>query len=144
MEVSREITAGYQSAPLILASVSRARYQVATEYPPLWSTIIIDQSDGDYLERIHLSLDRFGQELLDIILLDHATPTLRLNNFLVKYAHCFKTLVGLSARPAFHPSRMEPIEGPAGFTSWSEYKPTGHRVSTIPVPNIYVMSSCTN
>ena len=129
-----ETIAGYRDAPLILASVCRSWYQIATSYPRLWSTIIIDQSEDDYLTRIQLFLDRSGGELLDIILLDHETPTLRLNKFLMEHAHCFKTFVGLPARPAFKPSRIEPLNGSTSFMRWNEYTSTGHKVSTVPLP----------
>ena len=129
-----EIIAGYRGAPLILASVCRAWYQIATTYPRLWSIIIIDQSEDDYLTRLQLFLDRSGREPLEVILLDHETPTLRLNEFLMEHAHRFKTLVGLPARPTFTPSRIESLKASTSFMNWSEYTSTGHRVSSFPVP----------
>ena len=133
---SNEIIAGYQCAPLILASVSRAWCQIATNYPPLWSTILIDQSEDDYLERIQLFLDRSGKEHLDIILLDHTTPTLRLSHFLAKYADRFRTIAGLADEVRFnhYSFRMEPHEAPADFINWGIYTSKPRRVSTVPIP----------
>jgi len=133
---SSEIIAGYQYAPLILASVSRAWCHIATKYPPLWSTILIDQSESDYLERIHLFLDRSGQEFLDVILIDHTIPSLHLNNFLVEYEDRFKTVVGLAANLRFndYSFRMESYKTPASFVNWSVYAPIPRRISTVPIP----------
>jgi hypothetical protein len=131
-----EVIASYQYAPLILASVSRAWSQIATNYSPLWSTILIDQSESDYLERIHLFLNLSGQEPLDIILLDHTTPTLHLNDFLVEYANRFRTLVSLAAelRSYDYSFRMEPQESPASFINCSVYTSKPRRTSTVPLP----------
>jgi len=96
---SSEIIAGCRDAPIILASVSRVWYQIATSHPPLWSTILIDQSEGDCLEQVHLFHDHSGKELLDIVLLYHATPTLRLKELLMEHTGRFRVLVGLSAQP---------------------------------------------
>jgi hypothetical protein len=131
--------AGYRDAPLILASVSRAWCDIALTHPPLWSTIIVDQSENDCLERIHLFFDRSGKELLDIILLDHVAPTLYLKIFITEHADRFKTLVGLSAERMFapnHPSRMEPLNTPASLINCSIYKSIrrNRRISTIPIP----------
>ena len=81
---------------LVLAFVSRARCRIAVNYPPLWSTIIIDRSDDEYLE---LFLDRPGKELLDIILLDTLTPTAHIEGLLIDHAHHLKSLVGHSEEP---------------------------------------------
>src|SRR6266404_1170522 len=129
-----EIISGYRDAPLILASVCKRWYQISTAYPRLWSTIIVDQSEDDYLTRIQLFLDRSGRELLEIVLLNHETPMLRLNDFLIDHAHRFKTLVGYSAGRTFNPSRIEPLKSPASFMNWCEYTSTGRSVSTVLIP----------
>jgi hypothetical protein len=133
---SNEIIAGFQYAPLILASVSKTWCRIATNYSPLWSTIFIDQSEGDYPERIQLFLDRSGKEPLEIILLDHTTPTPHLNDFLVEYADRFKTLVGLADEVRFYDYsfRMETPQTSTGFVNWSVYASKSRRISTVPIP----------
>jgi hypothetical protein len=93
---SSEITAGWQDDPLVLTSVSRTWCEIATKYPPLWSTIIIDRLEEDGLERVHLFLDRSGKELLDIVLLYYGTPSLLFADFLMEHADRFKTFMPLS------------------------------------------------
>ena len=134
---SSQVTTGYRDAPLILASVSRSWCDIATSYPPLWSTIFIDQLEDECLERILLFLDRSGKELLDIILLDPVTPTADLRDILMKHSHRFKTLVGLSAKPPFapeHRSRIEPFETSATFVNWCIYASRRRKISTVPIP----------
>jgi len=133
---SSQITTGQRDAPLILVSVSRTWYDIATNYPPLWSTIFIDQLEGERLQRILLFLDRSGKELLDIILLDPVTPTEDLRNILMKHSHRFKSFVGLSAKPPFAPkyrSRIEPLETSAPFVNWCIYAPGRRKISTVPI-----------
>jgi hypothetical protein len=55
-------------------------------------TILIDQSENDYLERIHLHLDRSGKELLDIVLLNPTTPTECLRYYIMEHGDRFKSL----------------------------------------------------
>ena len=134
---SRETMVGYRDVPLILASVSRTWCQIAVNHPLLWSTIIIDRSEDDYLERIHLFLNRSGDVLLDVVLLDHVTPTDHLQDLLLKHAHRFKTLVGHSAESrfkAFPLARLEPLGTSADFMNWSVFTSTNRRVSTVPIP----------
>ena len=129
-----ELIAGFRDGPLILASVSRDWCQIAVNYPPLWSTIVIDQSEDDCLERIHLFLDRSGEGPLDIVLLSGVTPTIHLKDILIENAHRFKTLVGHSAESMFPYSRLEPLEDSNVFVNWSEYTPEGRRISSVPIP----------
>jgi len=127
---------GYRDAPLILASVSRNWCYLAVNYPLLWSTIIIDRSEDGYLERIHLFLNRSGQVPLDIVLLDHVTPTAHFQDLLLKHAHRFKTLVGHSAETRFKNfplARLEPLSTSADFMNWSVYASTNLRISTVPI-----------
>ena len=134
---SSQIIAGYRDVPLVLASVSRAWCDIVTNSPPLWSTIFIDQSEGECLERIHLFLDRSGKEPLDIILLDPVTPTGYLSDILMEHANRFKSLVGLSAHPSPFGSglsRIEPLETPAPFVNWSIYSFRIQNISTVPIP----------
>ena len=133
-----ELIAGLRDAPLILASVSRGWCRIAVNYPPLWSTVIIDQWEDDCLERIHLSFDRSGKELLDIILFKDIKLTTPLENLLMTYSDRFKTLVGLT-RPTRFPSelvrsRLEPLEGSAVLVNLSGYTVQGSRVSSVPIP----------
>ena len=128
-----ELIAGLRDAPLILASVSRDWCQIAVNYPPLWSTVIIDQSEDDCLERIHLFLDRSGKELLDIILFKYINLTTHLKGLLMTYADRFKTLVG-PARPTVVRSRLEPLEGSTGLVNWSGYTVQGRQVSSVLIP----------
>jgi len=128
---------GYRDAPLILASVSRTWCQIAASHSLLWSTIIIDRSEDDYLERIHLFLNRSDNVLLDIVLLDHVTPTARLQDLLLKHAHRFKTLVGHSAETLFKDfplARLEPLDTSADFINWCVYAPTNRAISAVPFP----------
>lgn len=134
---SSQIIAGYRDAPTHLISVSRAWCQIAINYPPIWSTIIIDQSEDDYIERIQLFLDNCGKELLDIILLCRATPTLSLRDFLMENSHRTRTVVGVLADDplAFkHLFRLEDAETPADFMNWGVYTPNLRRISTTPIP----------
>lgn len=50
----------------LFLSVSKAWCYIVTNHHPFWSTILINQMEDEYLERIHLFLDRFGKKLLDI------------------------------------------------------------------------------
>jgi len=139
---------GYRDAPLILASVSRTWCQIVVNNPLLWSTIIIDRSEDDYLERIHLFLNHSGKVPLDIVLFDHVTPTAHLQDLLLKHAHRFKTFVGHWAVPYFKfpfirfppraplpLARLEPLGTSADFMNWSEYAPpTNRTISTVPIP----------
>jgi len=134
---SDQIIAGYRDAPLLLASVSRSWCQIAINYPPLWSTIVIDQSENDFLERIQLFLDNCGKELLNIILLCRATPTLRLKEFLMENSHRIKTLVGVLADDPYafkNPFRLEDLETSAAFMNWVVHTPNLRRLSTTPIP----------
>jgi len=133
---SRETMVGYRDVPLILASVSRTWCQIAVNQPLLWSTIIIDRSEDDYLERVHLFVNRSGKAPLDIVLLDHVTPTAPLQDLLLKHAHRFKTLVGHSAETSFEGflARLEPLDTSADFMNWSVYAPISRRISTVPIP----------
>ena len=130
---SNELMAGLRDAPLILASVSRDWCRIAVNYPPLWSTVIIDQSEDDCLERVHLFLDRSGKELLDIILFKDIKLTTHLEDLLITYADRFKTLVG-PAQPTVVHSRLEPLEGSDGLVNWSGYTFQGRQVSSVPIP----------
>jgi hypothetical protein len=134
---SSQIIAGYREAPLLLTSVSRAWCQIAINYPPLWSTILVDQSEDDYLERIQLFLDNCGQELLDIILLFRATPTLRLKDFLTENSHRIGTLVGVLADDSYafkNPFRLEDTATSTDFMNWGVFTPSLRRISTTPIP----------
>ena len=134
---SRETMVGYREAPLILASVSRNWRHIAVNYPLLWYTIIIDLSEDDDVERIHLFLNRSGKELLDVVLLDHVTPTTRLQDLLLKHAHRFKTLVGHSAAMDaynFPLARLEPLDTSDDFINWSVYAPTNRSWAPVPIP----------
>ena len=133
---SGQIIGGYRDAPLLLASVSRSWCQIAINYPPLWSTIIIDQSEDDYLERIQLFLDNCGKELLDVILLYRATPALRLKAFLMGNSHRIRTLVGVLADDPYafkNLFRLEDNETSGDFMNWGVYTPNLHRISIIPI-----------
>ena len=127
-----ELTHGFRDAPLILAAVSRDWCRIAVNYPPIWSTIVIDQSEDDYLERIHLFLDRSGKELLDIILLGDLTLTTHLKDILIKYAGRFRTLIGPPVASTFPRPLLEPVEASPGFVNWSAYN--GRRISSLPIP----------
>ena len=129
-----QLIEGFRDGPLILASVSRDWCQIAVNYPPLWSTIVIDQSEDDCLERIQLFLDRSGEGLLDIIVLTGVTPTIHLKDILIEHAHRFKTLVGRSTNFEFSRSRLEPLEDSDVFVTWSEYTPEDRRISSVPIP----------
>ena len=132
---ARETIAGYRDAPLALTFVSRAWCQIAVNYPPLWSTIIIDRSEGDFLERIELFLDRSGKELLDIILLDAVTPAAHLEGLLIEHAHRLKSLVGHLAWTEWGPIplvRLEPLDNPTGFVNWSVYAPRSRSIFAVP------------
>ena len=128
----RNQIANFQDGPLILTSVSRYWCQIAVDHPPLWSTILIDQSE-DCLERIHLFLDRSGKQPLDIILFNDAAPTIHLKDLLLEHADRFKALIGHLAWDVFPcpPSRLEPLEASPGFVNWSEYP---SRCRGIPIP----------
>ena len=139
--------AGYRDAPLVLAFVSRAWCQIAVNYPPLWSTIIIDRSEGDYLERIQLFLDRSGKELLDIILLDAVTPTAHLEGLLIEHAHRLRTLVGHSERTdwrkfplgqlpsgRFPLARLEPFDNPTSCVNCILYTSRNRKILAVPNP----------
>ena len=113
------------------------RCQIAVHYPLLWSTIIVDRSEGDYLERIHLFLNRSGKLLLDIVLLDPVTPTAHLKNLLIEHAHRFKTLVGHAAGTEFEYfplARLEPLDTPEPVLNWNVYAPRNRRISSVPIP----------
>ena len=134
---SNQIIAGYRDAPLVLASVSRAWCDIVTNYPPLWSTIFIDRLEDEYLERIHLFLDRSGRELLDIILLNPVVLTEHLSDILMEHENRFKTLVGISAGSLsviYGYPRIEPLEIPDQIVNWSIYASRYHKISTIPIP----------
>ena len=131
---SREKITSYRDAPLVLASVSRDWCQIAVHYPLLWSTIIVDRSEDDYLERIHLFLNRSGKVLLDIVLLDPVTPMPHLKDILIEHAHRIKTLVGHAESKGFPLSRLEPLDTPASVVDWSVYTPKNRRISSIPIP----------
>jgi hypothetical protein len=127
--------AGYQDGPLVLASVSRAWCKIATTYPRLWSTILIDQSEADCLERIHLFLDRSGKELLDIVFMYYGTPSQSLTDFLMEHADRFKTFLALSAiGTVVFPSQMEIPKTITPFIHWNTHTSSGHTVSTVPIP----------
>lgn len=133
---SSQIIGGYRDAPLLLASVSRSWCQIAINYPPLWSTIIIDQSEDDYLERIQLFLDNCSKELLDVILLYRATPALRLKDFLMGNSHRIRTLVGVLADDPYafkNLFRLEDNETSGDFMNWGVYTPNLRRISIIPI-----------
>jgi len=134
---SRETIAGYRDAPLILTSVSIGWCHIAANNPLLWSTIIIDRSEDDYLERIHLFLDRSGNLLLDVILLDPITPAAPLHSLLIRHAHRFKALVGQPVNTKikdFPLARLEPLSTPANVVKWSVYGSRNRRVSSVPIP----------
>jgi hypothetical protein len=130
---SREITTGLLNGPLVLTSVSIKWGQIAATYPPLWTTILIDQSEEDCLEQVQLFLDCSGKELLDIVLLYHGTPNLPLTDFLIGHADRFKTFVSLLTRfTATFTSQMEIPKTP--FMNWNIPTSRRHRVSTVPIP----------
>ena len=129
---SNELIAGLRDAPLILASVSRDWCRIAVNYPPLWSTVITDQSEDDCLDRIHLFLDRSGKELLDIILFEDIKLTTHLKDLLLTHADRFKTLVG-PAQPGGH-SRLEPLEDSDSLVNWSGYTIHDRLLSSVPIP----------
>ena len=137
---SREQILSYRDAPLVLASVSRGWCQIAVHYPLLWSTIIVDRSEDDYLERIQLFLNRSGKLLLDIVLLDPVTPTGRLKDLSIEHAHRFRTLVGHSAETEFDLfavfplARLELLDTPSSVVNWSVYTPKNRRISSVPIP----------
>jgi len=134
---SRGTMVCYRDAPLILASVNRTWCQIAVNHPLLWSTIIIDRSEDDYLERIYLFLNRSGKVPLDIVLLDQITPTTPLQGLLLKHAHRFKTFVGHSAEIDFENfplARLEPLDSSSDFVNWSVYASISRRISTVPIP----------
>ena len=131
---SNELIEGFRDGPLILASVNRDWCQIAVSYPPLWSTIVIDQSEDDCLERIRLFLDRSGEGLLDVIVLIGVTPTIHLKDILMEHAHRFKTLVGFSTKFESPRSRLELLEDSNVFMNWSEYTSKGRRISSVPIP----------
>jgi hypothetical protein len=133
--LSGETIAGWQGGPLVLTSVSRKWCQIAATYPPFWSTILIDQSEEDCLERIHLFLDRSGKELLEIVLLCDGTPRLPFRDFLMNHAERFKTFVVLSATGrAVFPSQMEIPKSLAPFVNWNIQTFRHHTISTVPIP----------
>ena len=129
-----ELIEGFRDGPLILASVSRDWCQIAINFPPLWSTIVIDQSEDDCLERIRLFLDRSGKEFLDIVLLTGVKPNIHLKYILIEHAHRFKTLVGRSTKSGSPRPRLEPLEGSDVFMNWSEYTSEGRQISFVPIP----------
>ena len=132
-----DLMAHFRDGPLILTSVSRDWYQIVVNYPPLWSTILIDQSEDDCLERIQLFLDRSGKELLDIVLLKGVELTIHLKSLLIESADRFKTLVGHSTEvvfPFIPASRLTSFESPAGFVNWIEYPSSRHRISPVSIP----------
>jgi len=137
---SRGQILSYRDAPLVLASVSRLWCQIAVHYPLLWSTIIIDRSEDDYLERIRLFLNRSGKLLLDIVLLDPVTPTEPLKELLIEHAHRFRTLVGHSAETEFDlfgvfpPARLERLDTPSSVVNWSVFASKVRRISSVPIP----------
>jgi len=133
---SSEIIAGYLDGPLILASVSRNWCQIATTYAPLWSTILIDQSDGDYMEQIHLFFDRSGKGLLDIILFDLQIPTAHLRSVLMQHAEHVKTVFALSSSRLIpsNPARVEPLDTHVSIMNWDAYTQRGSKISTVPIP----------
>jgi hypothetical protein len=129
---SSEIIAGWQDGPLVLTSVSRTWCQIATTYPPLWSTIYIDQSEADCLERTHIFLDRSGKGLLDIVLLCYGTPSLPLTDSLIEHADRFKTVLALSAKGLL--SQMEIPKTLARFMNWSMRISSRRKISIVPIP----------
>jgi len=134
---SHEKITSYRDAPLVLASVSSAWCQIAVNYPLLWSTIIVDRSEDDYLERIHLFLNRSGKLLLDIVLLDPVTSTSHLKDLLIEHAHRVKTLVGHSAETEsehFPLARLEPPSTSASVVNWSLYSFRNRRNPSVPIP----------
>ena len=134
---SRKTIADSRDAPLVLAFVSSAWCQIAVNYPPLWSTIIIDRSEDDCLERIELFLDRSGRELLDVVFLDTVTPTARLEALLIGHAHRLKSLVGHSEGAEWGNiplARLEPLDTPTGLMNWSVYASRNRRISAVPTP----------
>jgi hypothetical protein len=130
---SSEITARSRDAPLILASVSRAWCEIATTYPPLWSTIIIDQSEEDYLERMDLFLDRSGKELLDVVLLYYGPRALHLEDFLMGHADRLNSFVPLSVKYDRGPYTGT-LETLARSMNWNIYRSSRRRISTVPIP----------
>jgi hypothetical protein len=127
---------GHRDTPLILASVSRSWCDIAANFPPLWSTIIVDQSEQDHLERVYLFLDRSNKEPLEIILLDHESRITRgLLDIITGHADRFKTLVSLSAPSDddFRSSQTQSIIAPTKLVHWSEFK---SRRRAIPVTQI--------
>ena len=131
------LIAHFRDGPLILTSVSRDWCQIVVNYPPLWSTILIDQSEDNCLERIRLFFDRSGKELVDIILLKDVELTIHLKNLLMENADRFKTLVGHSTEvviPYISASQLTPFESPAGFVDWNEYPFIRHRISPVSIP----------
>jgi hypothetical protein len=131
---SREIIAGWQDGPLVLTSVSRRWCQIATMYPLLWSTILIDQSQVDCLERIHLFLDRSGKEPLNIVLLYYGTPSLPVTDFLMEHADRFKTFAVLEVIGARFPSQMELPKALAPFVNLIIHSSSRHPISIVPIP----------
>ena len=132
-----DLIARFRDGPLILTSVSRDWSQIVVNYPPLWSTILIDQSEDNCLERIHLFLDRSGKELLDIVLLKDVELTIHLKNLLMANVDRFKALVGhstVAVFPFIPASRMTSFESPVGFVNWNEYPSSRHRISPVPIP----------
>jgi len=133
---SSEIIAGFLNGPLILASVSRNWCHIVATHPPLWSTIFIDQSENDHLERIHLFLNRSGKELLDIILVDPTSYNTHLRDVLMEHPDRFKSLTCLSpgADFVYIGSRMGPLETHAGFMNWDAETKEGDWIPYIPIP----------